>query len=175
MIEDTQFSSVADERWSEISEFPGYEVSDRGKVLNSSTGRYIKPTVNTRNLYMVGLMKQARQHKRSLPLLVARAFVRRPKPEFDTPINLNGDRANNHYTNLAWRPLWFAREYTKQFIDDHNTFDYPIEDIETGELYKNTMHASTTLGVLDKDICLSMMNNTYVWPTGQIFREAYER
>jgi hypothetical protein len=175
MIEDTPFSSVAEERWSEISDFPGYEVSDWGRVLNSSTGRYIKPTVNTRKLYMVGLMKNAIQHKRSLPLLVARAYVRQPSPEYDTAVNLNGDRANNHYTNLVWRPLWFAREFAKQFIDDHETVDVPIEDIETGEIYKNSMHASTTLGVLDKHIRLSMMCNTYVWPTGQIFREAIDR
>lgn len=175
MTQDTPFSSVPEERWSEISDFPGYSVSDQGRVLNMRTGFYIKATANTKNLYMVGLMKNATQHKRSLPLLVAREFVRRQNENFDTPINLNGDRADNQYTNLTWRPLWFARKYTRQFNDNHVTFEYPIEDIETGETYKNSMHASTLHGVLDIEIYLSMINNTFVWPTGQIFREALDR
>jgi len=139
------------------------------------TGFYIKPTRNTKDLYIVGMMKNTVQHKRSLPLLVASEFVRRPNQAFDVPINLDGDRANNHYTNLMWRPLWFARKYSRQFYDDHVTFVDPIEDVETGELYKNSMHAATLHGILDIEIYLSMCNNTYVWPTGQIFREALDR
>lgn len=173
MIQDTQFSP--EERWVEISDFPGYSVSDWGRVLNMSTECCIKATPNTRNLYMVGLMKNCVQHKRSLPLLVAREFVQRPNATFDTPINLDGERSNNHYANLAWRPLWFARKYKQQFTDDHTTFDSPIEDIETGEVYKDSMHASVVNGVLDSHIVLSMHNNTYVFPTGQIFREALDR
>lgn len=125
---------------------------------------------------MVGLMKNGVQHKRSLPLLVASAFVVKPNnPLFDTPVNLDGDRMNNHHTNLMWRPLWFARKYSQQFTDCHATFDYPIEDVETGELYRNSMHAAISNGVLDLEIYLAMINNTYVWPTGQIFREALGR
>lgn len=174
MTHETPFSSVPDERWIEISDFPGYMVSDWGRVLNASTGFHVKPTVNTKGLYMVGLMQAGIQRKRSLPLLVAREYVRRPNDEFDTPINLDGNRANNHYANIAWRPLWFARRYSKQFTDGHATIDVPIENIETREVYKNSMAASIACGVLDIDIVLSMHNNTYVWPLGQIFRESLE-
>lgn len=121
---------------------------------------------------MVGLMKNGVQHKRSLPLLVASAFVAKPNnPLFDTPVNLDGDRMNNHRTNLMWRPLWFARKYSQQFTDGHATFEYPIEDVETGEPYQNSMHAAVSNGVLDIEIYIAMINNTYVWPTGQIFRK----
>jgi hypothetical protein len=170
-----QFSPTP-ERWAEIRDFPGYSVSDWGHVLNNQTGCLLTPTRKPSGLFMVGLMTRTIQHKRSLPLLVASAFLPRPSNDsFDTPINLSGDRSDNHYTNLMWRPLWFARKYTRQFQDDHTTFDRPIEDVETGEVYKNSMHASTFNGVLDVEIYLSMLNNTYVWPTGQIFREAIER
>lgn len=175
MTHDVPFSSVSDERWSEIREFPGYSVSDWGRVLNMRTGFYIKATRNTKDLYMVGLMRNGTQHKRSLPLLVAGEYVRRPNEAFDVAINLDGDRANNHFGNLMWRPLWFARKYSRQFVDGHATIEDPIEDVETGEVYKNSMHASTLHGILDIEIYLSMINNTYVWPTGQIFREALMR
>jgi hypothetical protein len=175
MIQREQFSS--DERWSEISDFPGYSVSDWGRVLNDRTGFQIKVTRNTKELPIVGLMRNGTQHKRALPLLVARAYVPtiRNHKEFDTPINLNGDRTDNHYTNLTWRPLWFARKYHAQFLDNHETIIDPVEDMETGEVYKNSMHAATVNGLLDIEIYMAMTNNTYVWPTGQIFREHIER
>jgi NUMOD4 motif len=159
------------ERWNDLVEFPSYSVSDHGRVLNTRTGFYIKPTKNTRGLAIVGLMKSGIQHKRSLGLLVADAFLSRlDNPAFDTPINLDGDRMNNHYTNLMWRPLWFARKYSQQFTDGHPTFDQPIEDVETREIYPTSMHASVANGVLDLEVYVSMINNTYVWPTGQVFR-----
>jgi hypothetical protein len=163
---------LADERWINVFGFPGYSVSDWGRVLNEGNGHQITPTRNTRGQAIVGLMKSGIQHKRSLTVLVANEFVLKDQKSFDTPINLDGDRMNNHFANLKWRPLWFARKYHRQFVDGHSTFDSPVEDIETGEIYKNSMHASIVNGVLDVEIYLSMINNTYVWPTGQIFREA---
>lgn len=159
------------ERWADLLEFPGYSVSDYGRVLNTTTGVFITTCLNTRQLAIVGLMKRGVQHKRSLPLLVASAFISKPSnPSFDTPINLDGDRLNNHFSNLAWRPLWFARKYRAQFSDYHVSFNQPIEDVETREQYENSMHAAIVNGLLDTEIYLSMLNNTYVWPTGQIFR-----
>lgn len=166
------------EVWSEIADFPGYSVSSWGRVLNDSTGYYLKITKNSRGLAIVGLMKNAIQSKRSLAVLVATAFVPRPSESrdvFDTPINLDGDRFNNHYSNLVWRPLWFARKYGKQFDDTNPAFRFPVEDVENGEVYINSRHASVVNGVLDKEVYLSMINNTYVWPTGQVFREADDR
>lgn len=173
----SQFTSATEERWSGIRDFPGYSVSDQGRVLNDATGFPIKAVPNTKGLYIVGLMCANRQYKRSLPLIVAREFVPNTRAEFDTPINLNGDRADNTYTNLAWRPLWFARKYGAQFKhgDYEPSFDRPIEDIETGEVYKNSKHAAIVNGLLDYEIFVSMVNNTYVIPSGQIFREALDR
>lgn len=160
------------ERWINVFDFPSYSVSDQGRVINDHTGRYISVTQNTRGQSIVGLMKNNVQCKRSLTLLVANGFVVRERGEsFDTPINLDGDRANNHWWNLRWRPLWFARRYHRQFDDNHPTFNKPIEDVETGEVYECSMHAAVANGVLDLEIYMSMINNTYVWPTGQIFRE----
>jgi hypothetical protein len=164
-----------DERWENVAdEFPDYLVSDLGRVYNDHTGRLITPTRNSRGLAIVGLMKCGVQCKRSLALLVADKFVVNDRREgFDTPINLDGDRMNNRYTNLMLRPLWFARKYHRQFDDGHPTINRAIVDTQTEERYENSMHASVVNGVLDVEIYLSMVNNTYVWPTGQMFREDY--
>lgn len=164
---------LQEERWAEISEFPGYFVSNRGDVINKDSGRILKVTTNSHGCPMVGLMKNAIQYKRSLPVLVARAFLSKPHNEqFDTPIHLDGDRLNCQSNNLMWRPLWFSRKYMRQFIDGHTTYAGPVEDVETGERYDNSMDASMANGILDAEIVLTMYNNGYVWPTGQVFRRA---
>jgi len=167
------FSSVDTETWIEIKEFPGYFVSDQGRVRNNATDRFLAPTIKAEGLPVVGLVRDKTQYKRSLPLLVAEAFCPRPNEEhFDTPINLDGDRMNNTARNLIWRPLWFARKYVAQFKEPHLTFNYPIQDLLTRNTYENSMTAAMTHGLLDEHIVISMTNNTFVWPTGQIFREA---
>lgn len=166
-------ASIVDqyEIWHDLVEFPGYSVSNWGRVLNTRTGVCMKTTRNSNGVPIVGLMKNTTQHKRSLALLVATAFVPHQNESFDTPINLDGDRLNNHADNLMWRPLWFARKYTRQFTDNHATIDAPIEDVETRVQYENSMAAAVTHGLLDTEIYIAMMTNTYVWPTGQIFRK----
>lgn len=182
------FSSVP-ERWSEISEFPGYLVSDHGFVMNEQTQTIVKPTAKPgSDMLMVGLMGERDgrrvQFKRSLTLLVARAYLPEPSNDaFDTPINLDGNRANNHYTNLMWRPLWFARQYSKQFKDledphfrkmHQHYFDQMIVDVETHVTYDNIWTAARHHGLLAQHIWIAMATNGYVVPTGQIFREVVQ-
>lgn len=177
-----QFSSGS-EQWSEISNFPGYSVSSWGRVRRDITNTYVTPTSKSEDgLVMVGLMKWSEeqhrsiQRKRSLPLLVASAFVGNPRPGvFDTPINRDGDRTNNFADNLLWRPLWFARQYIRQFVVPHATYDDEIVDVETHITYKNTYSAAIHHGLLEQEIVMSMHNNTYVFPTGQIFRKVHSR
>lgn len=171
-MNDTALLSSLQERWCEIESFPGYSVSDHGNIRNDKTDRFMSPSVNSRGLPIVGLMLNRRQHKRSVTLLVAQAFVPPSRPAFDTPINLDGDRFNNHYRNLMWRPLWFARKYMQQITPDSAAmYPHPIQDVETGEVYQDTRHAAVANGVLEEEIRVSMMTGTYVWPTGQIFRD----
>lgn len=168
--------TTQEERWSETRDFPRYLVSDNGRVQNKESGHLITPTTNNKGLVMVGLMHERKQYKRSLALMVADEFVPRPQQEsFDTPIHLDGDRSNNCYYNLMWRPLWFARRYMRQFTDDHRPCMEPIEDVETGEIYDNSMHACMVNGLLDVDLVIAMMTNGYSWPTGQVFRKANVR
>jgi hypothetical protein len=176
MAQATPFSSLA-ERWREIRDFPRYSVSDHGKVMNTDTGRLLKPTYTGRGMLMVGLMRNKLQHKRSLPLLVAQYFVpieRNQGDHFNVPIQLDGDRDNVHFENLMWRPDWFARKYSRQFPAVITKYHVPIEDLETLEQYKHTWDAAMRCGLLEQEIHLAMENNTYVWPTGQIFREVGE-
>lgn len=160
------------EEWREIDEFPGYSVSEYGFVRNDETNYQLAILVNQHGVANVGLTKDRVQHKRSVALLVATAFLTpHPLEAFDTPINLDGDRRNNRVDNLMWRPRPFAIKYHNQFDDGkRSSIVRPLQDISTKEVYENSMEAAMANGLLDREIFLAIVNHTYVWPTFQRFR-----
>jgi hypothetical protein len=159
------------ENWKPIDHFPGYSVSDHGRIRTDRSDRILSLSENQYGLVQVGLMRDGVQRHRSVPLLVAKAFIPEPVGPFDTPINLDGDRHNNHIDNLAWRPRWFAIKYNQQF---RYPYPYPItsrlEDMKTGEISENSTECAKRYGLLEQDLVLSVLNRTYVWPTYQEFR-----
>lgn len=160
-----------EEQWRQIPEFPDYSVSDIGRVQNMETGRIMALTINQAGVVNVGLTKDLVQYKRSVTRLVALAFLPPPDHEgFDTPINVDGDRTNNHAVNLMWRPRWFAIEYHAQFKREvPRGITTPIIDLMTGETYPNSFEAAKKFGLLDREILLAVLNDTWVWPTWQYF------
>lgn len=161
-------------QWVQVAEFPGYSVSDTGQVRNEETGYILKKLVNQGGVVHVGLTRDRVLYKRSLPILVANAFLEKPDPkrfsEFDTPINLDGNRFNNHVGNLMWRPRWFAVKYFRQFQQEEPTISDPVQILETGISFESSWEAATTLGVLDREIGMSVSTRNYVWPIFQRFR-----
>jgi hypothetical protein len=158
------------EYWREIDDFPEYSVSNFGNVRSDSTGRILSLNFTQFGLLQVGLMRNGIQFHRSVPLLVAKAFIpTRPGP-FDTPINLDGDRSNNHVNNLVWRPRWFAVKYNRQFRYPYeHHIPTMIADVKTGEVSENSFECAKRYGLLEEDVVMSILNRTYVWPTYQQF------
>lgn len=159
-----------DEQWQQIEEFPEYSVSDMGRVRNDMTGRILSLSENQYGLVHVGMFQDGVQYHRSVPLLVAKAFLPSVPGPFDTPINLDGNRHNNRIENLMWRPRWFAVKYNQQFKWPYeNPIEGPIFDLKTGAVSANSFACATRYGLLEEDVVLSIMNRTYVWPTYQEF------
>jgi NUMOD4 motif len=159
------------EQWRPIENFPEYSVSDYGRIRADKSGRILALSENQFGLLQVGLMRDGTQYHRSVPLLVAKAFLPQPTGPFDTPINLDGNRHNNHIANLAWRPRWFAIKYNQQFRYPYeNPIRAPLEDIKTHEVTENSTECAKRYGLLESDLVLSVLNRTYVWPTYQEFR-----
>ena len=158
------------EQWREIAFFPGYSVSDHGRIRTDKSGRILALNENQYGLVQVGMMRDGEQRHRSVPLLVAKEFIPQPHGAFDTPINLDGDRYNNHVDNLVWRPRWFAIKYNQQFRWPYeNPILTPIIDLKTGVVTENSLSAAKQYGLLEQDLVLSIINRTYVWPTYQEF------
>jgi hypothetical protein len=158
------------EQWITIYEFSDYSVSNYGRVRSDKTGRILSLSQTQFGLVNVGMMRNGVQYHRSVPLLVARAFLPiRPGP-FDTPINLDGDRYNNRVDNLIWRPRWFAIKYNRQFrYPYHNPITTSIVDVKSGEVSLDSFECAKRYGLLEEEVVISVLNRTYVWPTYQEF------
>jgi hypothetical protein len=164
-----------DENWVSIENFPGYSVSSWGRIRTDKSGRILALNENQYGLVQVGMMRDGVQYHRSVPLLVSKAFIPQPAGPFDTPINLDGNRYNNRIDNLVWRPRWFAIKYNRQFPRDSEEIyiSDPLEDLKTGEISKNSYECIKKYGLLERDLVLSVLNRTYVWPTYQEFAIRY--
>lgn len=160
------------ERWVEIWDFPGYSVSDHGRVRNDYTGRIMALLRNQAQVIHVGLQRDGRQYKRSLAKLVASTFLPKNTLEhFNTPIHLDGDMENNHYLNLAWRPRQFADMYHRQY-NHWPLIGRPIRDVETGERFHDSWEACMKYGLLDREVMRSVAHGYRVVPTFQTFELA---
>lgn len=162
---------LMNEHWKAIERFPEYSVSNYGRVRSNKSGRILSTSPNQFGVVQVGLMKDGVQYHRSVPLLVAKAFIPIKPGPFDTPINLDGDRLNNRVDNLVWRPRWFAIKYNRQFRFPYpDRIDRPIVDKKTGEVSNNSLDCACRYGLLEEEIVISILTRTYVWPTYQEFR-----
>ena len=154
------------EDWRNIQEFPEYNVSNFGNVLKE-TGRLLKQRPQQYGVPSVWLIKDDRQHCRSVPLLVARAWLPLPEREdFVSPIQLDGDRSNCRVDNLMWRPRWFAICFHKERVKDPfpDWKDRQIEVRETGEIFPHPREVSVTYGVLESEVYLATTNGNAVFP-----------
>lgn len=94
------------EEWRTVADFPDYEISNLGRVRNSS-GKVLKPQQNPKNGYMQIMLHNGINGKKIklhyLHRLVATYFLPQPQ-EGQTQINhKNGDRQNNTASNLQWK------------------------------------------------------------------------
>jgi hypothetical protein len=164
---------VLELNWEPVQGFPGYSVNPLGQVRKDSTGRILHTRINQYGVPYVGLMREWRQCIRSLPRLVATAFLPTPSEIFDTPINLDGDRTNCTIDNLMWRPRWYAIYYANQFKDRYdNPIEAPVRAVETGEVFPDSFAAACRYGILEREVVLSVLNRTPTWPTYQRFELA---
>jgi hypothetical protein len=159
-----------EDEWVPVMGFPGYSVNPLGQVRKDSTGRILHIRLNQYGVPYVGLMREWKQHIRSLPKLVANAFLPSSNEIFDTPINLDGDRTNCQIDNLMWRPRWYAVNYVNQFKERYdNPIDSEVVAVETGETFPNSLAAACRYGLLEREVVLSILNTTFTWPTYQRF------
>jgi hypothetical protein len=162
--------SLMEETWAKIYDFTDYSVSTLGRIRNDRRDRLIRQSMSTRGVAKVGLYRDGIQYTRSVKVIVAETFVGGRTEKFDTAMLLDGDPFNNRVDNLVWRPRWFCWKYASQFLLFDKYVDKgPISDRKTEEVYDNVVQAAMINGLLVREIMISLVNKTPVFPTWQVF------
>lgn len=129
------------EVWVEIRDFPDYEVSNHGRVLNKRTGRILKVTPNGEGHLRVALSHRGRIKQFYIRRLVAQAF----NPHYrDGAVvkNVNGDITDNRVTNVSVRmhdpkPIRRNRQ---------DAWGKRVRIVETGDVFKSARDVARYIG-----------------------------
>lgn len=164
-----------DEKWLTVEEFPDYVVSNYGEVYNGNTGRILSENLVQYGIPTVGLYQDGKQYRRSVPVLVALAFLDAPpyNPlQKYAPIHLDGDRQNCRADNLMWRPRWFAVNYHRERLQtSFPNWTAPFECRNTGEIFEHPRDAAMKYGLLETHIHMSVIYGKPVYPGDYHFRK----
>lgn len=163
--------TVEQELWQTVYDFPDYDVSTLGNVVNVERRTSITPRPNQFGHIRVGLVRDGTQYTRALALVVATAFISQPNLHWNTPIHLDGDLWNCKVDNLMWRPRWFAIKFQKQFsyASFHESMNVKLIDPNTDEIYESVKEVCVKNGLYWYDVVEAYMHGTFVFPTDQEF------
>ena len=90
------------ETWKDIKGYPGYQISNLGRVWNAKTQRYLKASKMDNGYYQINLIAiNGKRKKELIHRLVAIAFILNPDklPEVE---HKDRNRGNNCVDNLCW-------------------------------------------------------------------------
>ena len=92
---------INNECWRNISGYLNYQVSNVGRIINSKTGRIMKPSIDTSGYFQIGLCKDSKQKLYIIHRLVAQECIENPDNK-NCVDHVNHNRADNTITNIRW-------------------------------------------------------------------------
>ena len=110
------------EIWRTVYEFPIYEISSSGRLVNTLSGRELTRQLQEQRYWTYILHFRKRRYERQAARLVAAAFIRLPRPG-EIGRHINGNTLDDRVENLEWVqrrdvPELFARRPGWILADD---------------------------------------------------------
>lgn len=135
------------EIWKDIPGYEGYyQVSNRGRVRNSKSGRIKRPGIQGTGYYQTMLSMQAVRTHPLVHRLVAETFI--PNPENKPQINhKNGDKTDNRVENLEWCTMSENLYHRHRVLGQPGGRSKAVVCLTTGESYPSAKAAAKALGV----------------------------
>ena len=121
------------ETWKPLRNFPSYNGSSEGRIINVRTQKILKPWINKKGYAQVCLFKNKRPYTVSVHRVLADTFLGE-QPNLDVR-HKDGDRLNNRPDNLEWKITSIS-----------------IRVIETGEIYESIRACARAVGCDHRDI-----------------------
>lgn len=160
------------EEYAQIQGYSRYGVRIDGDVINLRSGRRLHHHRTQNGHIYVALSVDGLIHPRILARLVAQAYLPEPPEYFDAIIHHDYNFANNHASNLSWRPRHFAVQYHRQGLDPMAhlwRIHRPIVCVETGEVFPTSSEAAQSYGILEMDLATKIDANEELFPIGKTF------
>lgn len=134
-----------------------YEINQSGDVRNILRQRSLSHQVNMAGTRNVGLKDD--DHSRvtySVAKLVLLGHIGESSdPRKKYIIHKDGDRNNVRLSNLKWATksavIHYMKSYT-QALENSQYTDVPIEELTTGQVFRNSLEAAVATGVAPTDI-----------------------
>jgi hypothetical protein len=90
-----------EEIWKTIEDFPNYEVSIFGNIKNKTSGKLLKPSLNSSGYYRCTLINNLKKKTITIHRIVSQIFL--PNPENKPTVNhIDRNKINNNLKNLEW-------------------------------------------------------------------------
>jgi len=157
--------------WREIEDFPLYELSNKGRIRNTKSGRILHTYSDRKGYQIVTLSDHGTQKTVNVGKLVGKAFVDRDYDDLDITY-LDGDRSNVEADNIAW---WKRRDVHRRSYRLRGRTQIhrmkPIRCIETGEVFQSITEASEMLGISRGSISRVVNSRSRCTREGYTFEE----
>ena len=139
------------EVWKPLRNFPSYNGSSEGRIMNIRTQRIMKTFKNDNGYIQVCLRKNNKQYTVKVARVIAETFLGEHSG-MDVAYK-NGDRSDVCVDNLEWctRQEVIRRAFERGTkIPSRQT---PVRVIETGEVYNSIRACARDIGCYQTDIC----------------------
>lgn len=95
---------IDSEAWRPVPGFPGYEVSDLGRIrsVKRKTPKVLKTETDADGYQRIQLFRDGAYHHRNVHRLVALAFIGQPESASMVCCHRDNDPSNNKPSNLRW-------------------------------------------------------------------------
>ena len=139
------------EVWKPLRNFPSYNGSSEGRIMNIRTQRIMKTFKNDNGYIQVCLRKNNKQYTVKVARVIAETFLGE-HPGMDV-VYKNGDRSDVCVDNLEWRT---RQEVIRRAFERGTKIpsrQIPVRVIETGEVYNSIRACARDIGCYQTDIC----------------------
>lgn len=139
------------EIWKPLKNFPSYNGSNEGRIMNTKTQRIMKTFMNSEGYILVCLRKNNKQCTVRVARVIAETFLGE-QPGMDVTYK-NGDRSDIFVDNLEWCT---RREVIQRSFESGARVSgraIPVRVVETDETYNSIRSCARDLGCYHNDIC----------------------
>lgn len=146
-----------------IKQFGIYSIHSEGKVWSNKNNKFLKPALDERGYYRVGLSFNGKSKTYKLHRLIAEMFI--PKIEGKNQVNhINGIKTDNRIENLEWCNNAENQKHAWDNGLNRSSYNKIVIDTETGVFYESATELSKLIG-LNRSTLISRLNGTRNVPT----------